>query len=41
MTPTAGPRMHFIEADLREDWFAAIDWDAVVTQILVLGMSDG
>jgi hypothetical protein len=37
----AGPVMHFIEADLTEDWFAAIDWDAVVTQILVFEKGDG
>lgn len=28
-------RLHFIEADLREDWLASIDWDAVVRSILV------
>jgi hypothetical protein len=33
--------MHFIEADLTEDWFAAIDWDVVVSWILAVGKSDG
>jgi len=30
-----------LEADLREDWLAAIDWDAVVNWILVLEKGDG
>lgn len=36
----AGPVMHFIEVDLAEDWVAAIDWEAVVTHILVLEKGD-
>jgi hypothetical protein len=29
--------LHFIEADLGEDWLGSIDWDAVVGSILVRG----
>jgi hypothetical protein len=29
--------LHFIEADLREDWLGSIDWDAVVGSILIRG----
>ena len=30
-------RLHFIAADLREDWLSSIDWDATVRSILVRG----
>jgi hypothetical protein len=29
--------LHFIEDDLTEDWLEAIDWDAIVGFILMLG----
>ena len=35
------PVMHFMEADLTEDWVAAIDWDTVVSWILVFGKLNG
>ena len=43
VTPTAQrvvmpmSALHFIEADLGEDWLASIDWDAVVGSILIRG----
>jgi hypothetical protein len=35
LMPMSG--LHFIEADLREDWLGSIDWDAVVGSILIRG----
>lgn len=29
--------LHFMEADLGDDWLASIDWDAVVGSILIRG----
>jgi hypothetical protein len=29
--------MHFIEADLMEDWLESIDWDTIVGWILIFG----
>jgi hypothetical protein len=31
---------HFIEADLTDDWFASIDWDFVISLILIFGRRD-
>jgi hypothetical protein len=30
-------KLHFIEADLADDWVASIDWDSVLSLILSLG----